>query len=167
MIKALIFDWGDTIMRDFPELAGPMSEWEHVELIPGADKALQELTTQYICFIATSASASNTEQMRKSLKRVDVDKYFHGFVSSKELNAAKPQAEYFLKVASILNLMPEECVHIGNVYSKDISSAKAIGMHTVFFNENKTEGNFQDADAIIHHMSTLPETIKTLNNSCH
>jgi len=29
MIKALIFDWGDTVMRDFPDCKGPMADWEH------------------------------------------------------------------------------------------------------------------------------------------
>lgn len=166
MIKALIFDWGDTIMRDFPELTGPMSEWEHVELIPGADQALASLNDKYICVIATSAEASDTGQMRQSLQRVDVEKYFHGFASSKELLASKPQPEYFLKIASRLGLKPQECIHIGNIYSKDISSAKAVGMKTVFFNEKKISGDFPDADAIIHHMSSLPETILTLSNQC-
>lgn len=166
MIKVLIFDWGDTIMRDFPELTGPMSEWEHVELIPGADEAMSQLTTNYVCFIATSAAASDTMQMRKSLQRVDVEKYFSGFASSKELRAAKPDPEYYLKIVEMLNVKPEECIHIGNMYAKDISGAKAIGMHTLFFNEHKVAGDFPDADAIIHHMSELPLKIKTLSEKC-
>lgn len=164
MIKAIIFDWGDTVMRDFPGCTGPMCDWEHVELIPGIQEALEKLNPRYICFIATSAAESNTEQMRRSLRRVDVEKYFHGFASSRELQAAKPEAEYFLHVADLLQLPLTECVHVGNIYAKDIQPAKALGMRTVYFNEAQTPGSFPDADAVVHHLADLPEIIKTLDN---
>ena len=39
-IKTLIFDWGDTIMRDLG-LPGPMKDWDRVEWIPGAKEMLK------------------------------------------------------------------------------------------------------------------------------
>jgi len=42
-IKAIIFDWGDTVMCDFPEYTGPMAYWPKVEVVPGIEKALQQL----------------------------------------------------------------------------------------------------------------------------
>jgi len=35
MIRALIFDWGDTVMRVFPEFSGPMAHWPRVEAVHG------------------------------------------------------------------------------------------------------------------------------------
>ena len=31
----VLFDWGDTVMRDYPERTNPMVEWEAVEVIEG------------------------------------------------------------------------------------------------------------------------------------
>lgn len=39
-MKTLIFDWGDTIMRDF-FLEGPMWKWKKVEWIANAEKDIE------------------------------------------------------------------------------------------------------------------------------
>ena len=31
----VLFDWGDTVMRDHPEITVPMVEWESIEVIEG------------------------------------------------------------------------------------------------------------------------------------
>lgn len=163
MIKALIFDWGDTIMRDFPGKAGPMCDWEKVEWIPGAQTALQELSEKYICIIATGAGESDTAMMRKALRRLDAEKYFTYFFSAKELGTEKPDPIFFTKIADMAGFTPEECIHIGNLYHKDISGAKAAGMFTVLFNEKELEGDFPDADAVIARMYDLPEVIEAIS----
>ena len=33
--STVLFDWGDTVMRDYPERITPMMEWETVEVIDG------------------------------------------------------------------------------------------------------------------------------------
>lgn len=162
MINALVFDWGDTVMRDFPECSGPMSGWETVENIPGIEKALSELSARYPCYIATSARESDTEQMKLALRRGGVEHYFRGFASSREIGAAKPEPAYFLHIMKIFGLTPSACVHIGNVYSKDILPAKEIGLQTVFFNEMKQEGLFPAADVIIYHMDELNGALQKL-----
>ncbi len=162
MIQALVFDWGDTIMRDYPENPGPMSEWEHVEWIPGAEKALQELSDKYIMVIATNAGHSNTEAMIAALKRVGADQYFRHFFSSKDLKYVKPDVRFFETIAQKINMLPQHCVMIGNLYEKDIVGAKQCGMSTVLFNEKKEIRDFVMADAVIHDMFDLPEAIKLL-----
>ncbi len=166
MIKAIIFDWGDTVMRDFPEQDGPMAEWEKVELIPGVEGVLKSLSQKYLCVIATNAGVSDTEKMRKALARVDVEKYFQHFTSSKDLGVEKPDPEFFRKIASYLGMRENECIHIGNLYNKDIVGAKQAGLFTVLFNEKKISGVFPDADAVITTMDTLPEQIKSIELSC-
>lgn len=159
MIKALIFDWGDTVMRDFPDKAGPMAYWDKVELISGAEVALSRLSNDYLCCIATNAGASDTDLMIKALKRVGADKYYRYFFSSKELGFNKPDVNFFIKITERISVNPENCVMIGNDYNKDISGAKASGMKTIFFNENRIKGNFIDADIIIGSMKELCEAI--------
>ena len=153
-VRTLIFDWGDTVMRDF-NLPGPMSHWPRVKWIPGAENILKTVAEKYICIIATNAGHSNTEMMIDALKRVGAQKYFHHFYSSKDLGYEKPDPRFFLTIAKKAETKPSACVMIGNMYDKDISGAKAAGMQTVFFNENKTPGRFPHADAVIHSMNQL------------
>jgi putative hydrolase of the HAD superfamily len=160
-INALIFDWGDTIMRDY-ELPGPMSCWEKVDWIPGAEKALKILSEKYTCIIATNAAHSGTDEMIAALRRVGANKYFQHFFSSQELGFKKPDPGFFSSIAKKLSLVPAECVMIGNMYEKDIVGAKQAGMQTVWFNENRSQPDpesFLDADQIIFNMESLLETV--------
>jgi putative hydrolase of the HAD superfamily len=156
MIKTLIFDWGDTIMRDFDE-PGPMSEWEKVAWIPGVEESLETLSKKYVCIIATSAGHSDTAEMKKALARVGADRYFHQFYSRKELGYAKPDPRFFEAVLKKSAALPNETVMVGNLYEKDIIGAKQAGLTTVFFNEHNLKGNFPDADYIINNMNQLLE----------
>jgi putative hydrolase of the HAD superfamily len=137
-----------------------MAEWEHVEWIPFMEDALKIISPKYICCIASNAGHSDSALMHKALKRVRADKYFHYFFTSKDLGYEKPDPRFFRKIAEEIKIDPSECVMIGNIYEKDISGAKAVGMKTVFFNEKHSAGDFPDADKIIYSMKDLPEAVK-------
>jgi len=158
-VSALIFDWGDTVMRDF-NLPGPMAAWEKVAYIPGAQKALEFLTGKFTCIIATSANHSDTDEMINALKRVGADAYFHHFFSSKDLGYQKPDPRFFSSIIGKLGLKPENCVMIGNLYEKDIVGAKAAGMQTILFGEKPQDLDFTDADVVIHRMDELINIFK-------
>lgn len=148
-IRAFIFDWGDTVMRDIPGKEGPMFLWDEVAWIPYAENALQAITSRYICCIATSAEHSDTQAMIKALKRVGAHVYFHHFYSSHELKHKKPDPGFFEAIAERLHVPVNECLMVGNLYDKDIAAAKKAGMKTLFFNEYNLSGDFPDADFII------------------
>jgi putative hydrolase of the HAD superfamily len=154
MIKALIFDWGDTIMRDF-KLKGTMSAWEKVAWIDGAEEVLRILNKKYICIIATSADHSDTNDMIAALQRVGADTCFHFFFSQKELGYQKPDFRFFESVIKKSNLEANTCVMIGNSYEMDIVGAKKAGLTTVFFNENSLQGNFPAADFVVERLIDL------------
>lgn len=153
-IKAMIFDWGDTIMRDYA-YDGPMWKWEKVSWIEGAEKVLKEFKGRYKCIIATSAKHSDTEEMIQALQRVGADQYFDYFYSRREIGYAKPDLKFFATVAGISGFDPDQCVMIGNSYEKDIVGASEAGMTTVFFNENNTPGDYPKADHIITSLDKL------------
>ncbi len=155
-IKAIVFDWGDTIMRDFA-LPGPMSQWDKVAWVDGAETALKALSSKYTCIIATSADHSDTVEMKAALARVGADKYFHRFYSQKELGYKKPDVRFFQAVLRLSGFSPKESLMVGNLYEKDITGAKQAGMTTVFFNESGQQGDFEAADYQISHMALLNE----------
>ncbi len=157
-VKVLIFDWGDTIMRDF-NLPGAMSGWNKVAYVPGAEQALQELSKKYVLTIATSADHSGTEEMIAALKRVGADRYFDHFFASKDLGYKKPDPKFFTAITNKLGTNPQNCIMIGNLYEKDIIGAKAAGLQTILFDEHKQSRKFPDADEVVHHLNELIKLI--------
>jgi hypothetical protein len=57
-----LFDWGDTVMRDYPEITIPMVEYLH--------------STGRRIVLATSASISDEDQIHGALARSGLDEYF-------------------------------------------------------------------------------------------
>jgi putative hydrolase of the HAD superfamily len=164
MIKALIFDWGNTVMRDFPENPGPMAHWDHVEYIPNIEECLNNLSKKYIMCIASNAGFSDAALMTEALKRVGAEKYFHYFFTSKDIGAEKPDKHFFNSIIKKIIVDPEQCIMIGDNYAKDIRGAKAIGMKTILFNEKLTVSDFFDADEIIVSMKELVTAVDVIEN---
>lgn len=162
-VEYLIFDWGNTVMRDlgFP---GPMKDWDSVENIQGIEDALKELAAGYKLIIATSAEHSDTGDMRAALKRGGVEDYFQQFFSSRELGAAKPNPEFFLRILKQIDCEPGQALSIGDKYLNDVVAAKRAGLYTVWFNEKHKPCDHPDADAVIHQMSELPLTLRSLKS---
>ena len=161
MIKAILFDWGNTVMIDF-NLSGPMFEWEKVAWVPGAEESLKELSPAYACYIATNAGQSDATAVLKGLKRVGADKYFSGIFASSDIGFEKPDIRFFQEIVRKLKIPAVEFVMIGDNYIKDIEGAGNSGMKTVFFNHQRSPGHYPIADVIIYSMQELPSVIRQL-----
>lgn len=163
MLKAIIFDWGDTLMRDFPDLPGPMAAWPHVERIDGVREALDGLDPTLIRCVASNAGASDAELMGQALGRVGIRTYFQHLFTSKELGAAKPDPRFFMEIARRLDVAPAECVMVGNDFLKDIAGANGAGMRTVWLAGGAAQtAPATCADAVIRTMAELPGVIQAL-----
>lgn len=162
-MKAVIFDWGDTLMRDFPNLPGPMAFWPTVALVDRVKEALDGIDRSLICCVASNAGASDAELMGRALDRVGIRTYFDHLFTSKELGAVKPDPQFFRAIADRLGVGPSECVMVGNDYAKDIAGAKAVGMCTIWLDTDQAGRGEQDhADFVIGTMAELPHTIRSL-----
>jgi putative hydrolase of the HAD superfamily len=160
-MQAVIFDWGDTVMRDFAEYAGAMVTWPRVEAIPGVQAALEQLSGRYICVLASNAGASDAALMGQALERVGLRRYFRHLFTSKELGAVKPQPAFFLGVARQIGVPPEACIMVGNDLVKDIGGAKSCGMRTVWLSAAGAGG--PEADRIITTMTELPAAVRSID----
>lgn len=65
--KVYLFDWGDTLMVDFPEAKGSMCDWDEVRAVDGAKEALAHLSKKHKIYIATGAAQSTEVQIKKHL----------------------------------------------------------------------------------------------------
>lgn len=157
----IIFDWGDTLMVDFPEKPGPMADWDIVKVIPNVVEVLEILKDKYTLVVATNAGASDTALMRKALIRGKIEHFFSYFFSSKDLGYSKPNVKFFLEICNQLNVFSENCVFVGNDYFKDIEGAAKAGMFPIFFNHIDRKGDLSAARSVIHKIDQLPELLLT------
>lgn len=161
MIKAILFDWGNTLMIDYC-LPGPMYTWDKVAWVPGAESSLKEISEHYPCYVATNADQSDSVAVLQGLDRIGAGKYFRNIFTSKDLGYEKPEPGFFQGILNQLGIQAKECVMIGDNYLKDIAGAKRCGIKTVFFNAKNQAGAFPEADLVINHMQELPASIEKL-----
>lgn len=164
MPRAVIFDWGNTLMRDFPEYSGPMAGWPRVELIAGVAEALDALPGGLIRCVASNAGASNVELMGRALERAGIRWHFQHLFTSTELGAAKPAPRFFTEVARRIGVPPGACIMVGDNYRNDICGARAAGMLTVWLRTDEAVGPGEPTAAhrVIGAMADLPRVIREL-----
>ncbi len=143
MLDLIIFDWGNTVMRDFPDYSGPMVTWPRVEVMPGIAGALERLAQTYPLVLASNAYESNALLAQQALARVGLAHYFRLILTSQELGAAKPDPLFFEQVLVIMGTVPHRAVMVGDNFRTDIVGAKYAGLWAVWYNPG---GAIQPAD---------------------
>lgn len=164
-IKNIVFDWGDTLMRDL-SFSGPMKDWPEVFLIPDIEIALSALQKEFNLYVGSNAGDSVSEDIEKALDRAGIRKYFKKVFSSKDIGYEKPHPKFFESIRKEIACKSEELLMIGNSCKKDIEGAKRDEWFTIWFNENQQFNEFCEfADATIFQLSQLAELINKLNQS--
>ncbi|MBN1661540.1 MAG: HAD family hydrolase [Anaerolineae bacterium] len=135
MIRAVVFDWGDTVMRNLPGYSGPMVHWPVVEVVPGIEEALRRLNATYKLAMATNARDSGTELVRAALRRVGLEAYFDFVLTARDLGAGKPDPRFFQALLEWLGSRADETVMVGDDYQTDVAGAKETGLRAIWFNE--------------------------------
>jgi FMN phosphatase YigB (HAD superfamily) len=161
VIEAVVFDWGDTVMRDFRVYEGPMACWPRVEAVAGAKDALRALHPRHRLALATNASESDEALVRRALGRVGLDSFFELVFVSSALGVEKPDPRFFAGVLAGLRLPPPQVVIVGDNYDNDVRGAKAAGLWTVWFNPGgcAAPAGAAQHDAEISDLSQLEATL--------
>ena len=162
MLTAIIFDWGDTVMRNFPGASGPMAFWPRVEAVAGVAAAVEALSRSYVLAIGSNAGESDADLVRAALERVDLAHYFDHIFTSRDLGCAKPKEEFFRAVLKALDCRPDEAVMVGDSYEIDILGAHAAGLRTVWYNPYGRRLRDSVADREIRRMADLERVIAEL-----
>ena len=147
-IQFLFFDWGDTLMIDYPQYSGAMAQWSQITPMEGVPELLPKLSAKYNCVVLSNAVESDFELMKAAFKKVNLERYFRTFFTSKELGEKKPEVAFFINALYALNADPERSIMIGNDYVKDIETAKKVGMHTILISNER--GEYPNADCIVN-----------------
>ena len=151
----VLFDWGDTIMRDDPAIKTPMVEWQTIEVIEGISDVLADLhASGRRIVMATSASISDESQIRGALARCGLDQYFSRIYCFKNTNLPKGEALYRY-ILSDLGVPASEALMVGDSFEKDVQAANAAGIFAVWFNPNSDEKRKSDSYVTVHSMQEL------------
>lgn len=163
MMRAVLFDWGDTVMVDYPQYSGPMVTWPEVSAVPGADEALKALRGRYQLVLVTNAAESGQELVRQALERVGLAAYFDRIFTWHEIGVRKPDPEFFLRVLRAIDVSPEEAVMVGDSYDKDVAGARGAGLRAVWYNSGGLSALEPSShDAVISSMDELPASVAKL-----
>jgi putative hydrolase of the HAD superfamily len=159
----VLFDWGDTVMRDYPERTAPMVEWENVEVIEGIADVLAYLhSSGRRIVLATSAEISDENQIRGALARGGLDIYFSHIYCYK--NTRLPKGEAFYRyILNDLHLLPSDALMVGDGFEKDIHIPNTLGMFGVWFNPKSGETRKGERHGTVHSMQDLLAFFQSLD----
>ena len=159
--QALLFDWGDTVMRVLP-FDGPMSEWPEVEAVPGVRAAVEALHPRFTIGLATNAEDSLAADIRRALERCNLSQFFDHIFCFREVGHRKPSPEFYRAVLQALDLDPEQVFMIGDSFEGDVLAANEAGLRAVWFNPHSDDPPTGAAFRTIHAMGELQEALQTL-----
>jgi putative hydrolase of the HAD superfamily len=160
--RAVLFDWGDTLMRDIPEYRGPMAAWPRVEAVPGADETLARLYPTWRIGLATNAADSDETQIRAALARVDLDHWVERVYSFRSVGARKPAPEFYAFLLADLGLPPGAVVLVGDHREVDVLGALRAGLSAVWYNPNSGETIRAARGRTVHRLTDLPDVLEAL-----
>lgn len=158
----VLFDWGDTVMRDHPEITTPMIEWETVEIIDGIADVLDSLhASGRRIILATSANISDEGQIRGALARVGVEQYFSRIYCFKTTNLPKGEAFYRF-ILNDLGIPASDAVMVGDHLEKDVQVPNSLGIFAVWFNPRTDEVRKNELHTTVHSMADLKTYFESL-----
>jgi len=161
--STVLFDWGDTVMRDHPEITIPMVEWETIEVVEGITDVLAYLhSSGRRIVLATSAAISDEGQIRGALRRGGLDSYFSHIYCFKNTNLPKGEAFYH-HILNELDISAPTTLMVGDGFEKDVQAANAVGIFAVWFNLESDETRSGDLHVTVHSMQELRAFFKALD----
>lgn len=101
--------------------------------------------------IATSGIQPNIDFM---FENIPIKKYFKTVVNSSHITKGKPDPEIYLKVASLLDVAPKNCLVFEDAVV-GIKAAKAAGMKVIAVATTQPKEELKEADRIVNDFTFL------------
>ncbi len=160
--QALLFDWGDTVMRVFPDETGAMANWRRVAAMPGLQAVLEGLHGSAELALATNAVDSSAAAIRRALARAGLDDLFDRVYCFRDVGHRKPSLAFFEAVLQDLGISPHDAFMIGDDFESDVVGANAAGLAAVWYAPHTTEQRTGERYRTIHAYAELPEALAAL-----
>ena len=128
-----------------PETANELSEKafqlffkerNKVEFFPYVLDEIEKLAQIYELGCLTNGNAD--------IEMIGIGKFFKFNISSKDVNANKPNKNHFQKAVELLGISKEEILHIGDHKINDMLGAISYGVKALWFNPDKEDWDLDD-----------------------
>jgi putative hydrolase of the HAD superfamily len=160
--QCLLFDWGDTLMRVFPDCDGPICTWPRVEALPHVEDTLIQLHEDWRMALATNAATSEEDEIWKALARVGLDRLLDKVYCYRTIGHKKPSREFFDYILHDLKLGRESVFLVGDDFEADVMGANRCGIRAVWLNEQSSETRVEEMYRTIHGLCDLPKALEEL-----
>jgi len=155
--KHIVFDWGDTLMKDDLSQTIGMYLWPEVHAIAGAERTLSSLSREHRISVATNAAQSDEEMVRKALRRVGLDQYVSGVFTARTTGRRKTEPEFWTHVQRGLKADAGELLIIGDSFESDVLVPVGVGFTAIWFNPSSSEERIGERYSTIHKLEELIE----------
>lgn len=147
----LLFDWGNTLMRVFPDQTGPMKSWTRFEIMPNVSQSLSVLHGHWIIALATNAEDSTENDIREILHRTNLLQYIDKIYCFRTIGHKKPSPDFFQYILRDLHITADKVIMIGDDIVADIGGAEQNGIKAAWYNpgelsipQSRSVNQFQD-----------------------
>ncbi|MEA3376385.1 MAG: HAD family hydrolase [Chloroflexota bacterium] len=131
--------------------------------VPGVRDVLPDLSERYRLGLISDTGLAPGRVLRQVMCRDGLLPYFEVLTFSDELGTAKPQPESFHRTLDVLNVMPGEAAHVGDLPETDLRGARRVGMKAVLFlGVSHREDGRDLADGIFEHYGELRGLLERL-----
>jgi putative hydrolase of the HAD superfamily len=116
--------------------------------------------------IGLVSNTSHGHVLRKILQKFGLYQYFDTMVFSDELGFRKPQPHIFNETLRLLDVKPNEAIHIGDYPELDVVGAKAANIRVIYLklsNEPYPTG-LPKPDATVTSLREVPSILRMLEN---
>ena len=146
--------WRELVGRVFDQVAPSVNEldrdnffevaYEHFAesgiwaLYPEVPEVLEQLRLRFELAVISNFDG----RLRLILQHLGISKYFARVFISSELGADKPDPKIFRRALKIINLKPDEVLHVGDDPERDWQAAAAAGLSV--FRLNRAQNSLRD-----------------------
>jgi len=125
----------------------------------GANGVLEELGGRYKLAVISDTGLSLGCALREVMRADQVLDYFDHLTFSDETITTKPQPRQFLYTCYMLQVPPDQTVHVGDLEETDIAGAREAGLRSVLVTNGRDVGQTA-ADASIRTLEELTGVLK-------
>lgn len=158
--KHIVFDWGDTLMRDDRSQKSAMYLWREVHAIDGAKRVVQELSRAFVISVATSAAQSDEEMVRKALRRVELDRYVSNVFTGRTIGKKKTDPAFWTQIQRELKAEAKEVLIVGDSFESDVLAPVEAGLTAIWLNVGSQLKRTGDGYSTINTLTELIEIAK-------
>ena len=129
MLKAVIFDFGHTIMNEVKAAETPLAS-RPIFLMPGLPDILARIP--FRMGIWANTKVAKERDVRLWLRKAGINHHFKWVITSVDAGARKPDRRFFSYALRKCKLKKDEILFVGNQLNTDIQGANDFGINCVW-----------------------------------